>query len=104
MCVQAEDLKYLGFRTAEVPETVYLLFKKAGLLQSQEQLWELKKLEILALPDPLESMTAERREPLDRLCEELESKFSKFVKPGQIIFKTILLAMSKCFVGSPLTC
>lgn len=40
MLLQAEELKYVGFRTLETPETMYLLLKEAKLLQSREELWE----------------------------------------------------------------
>ena len=88
MCVQVYDLEYLGYATAPVPETVYLLFKAAAFLQSRDQLWEAKKLQMLAMPDPLESMEAQGKQRLLSLREELAQVFSKYVQQKQqIVFK-----------------
>jgi len=89
--LQADDLKYLGFVTVEVPETVYLLFKEAKLLQSREELWEIRKNEILAFPDPLLGLSAEERYGFDYFRSELETTFRKYVKPGQIVFRAMPL-------------
>ena len=82
--LQADDLKYLGFATQEVPETVYLMFKEAKLLQSREALWEIRKDEVLALPSP----SAERRHGLEWMRSELTTVFKKHIKPGaEIVFR-----------------
>ena len=91
LILQADDLKYLGFVTVEVPETLYLLFKEAKLLRSREDLWEIRKNEILALPDPLLGLSAEKRVGFDWMRSELETTFRKFVKPGQIVFRAMPL-------------
>lgn len=87
--LQADDLKYLGFRTEEVPETVYLLFKEAELLQSREDMWELRKREILALPDPLKDMSPEQRYGYDWILSEQQTVFKKYIQPGQIEFRAM---------------
>lgn len=89
MCVQAQDLEYLGYATAPVPKAVYLLFKAAKLLQSRDQLWEHKKEQMLAMPDPLLFMAAQPRQGLERLRMELEQVFSKYVQQGQIVFRNM---------------
>lgn len=91
LLLQADDLKYLGFVTVEVPETVYLLCKEAKLLQSCEELWEIRKNEILAYPDPLLGLSTEERYGSDYFWSELETTFRKYVKPGQIVFRAMPL-------------
>lgn len=86
---QVEDLKYLGFVTIEVSQTAYLLFKESGLLPSREQLWEMRKLEILALPDPLANLSAEQRRGFDSIRDEIEKVFKKYIQPGQIEFRAM---------------
>ena len=71
---------------------MYLLFERAGLLQSREQLWEIRKKEILAMPDPLDSIPdkgqrLEAERAFHFMCSELETVFKKYIRPGQIIFK-----------------
>lgn len=83
--MQAGDLAYLGYTIAEVPETAYLLFKRAKLLESREQLWERKKQEMLAMPGVLETPG------LVSLRQELANKFSKYVTTDQIVFKEMPL-------------
>lgn len=85
-------MKYLGFALEEIPETIYLLIKEVNLLQSREQLWEIRKEEILALPDHLASMSAEKRlqaeEAYNFMHSQLETVFKKFFQPGRrIVFK-----------------
>ncbi|KAL0040317.1 hypothetical protein WJX77_003270 [Trebouxia sp. C0004] len=87
----ANDLKSLGFVTVEAPETVYLLFKEAKLLQSREDLWEIRKNKILALPNLLDGMSAEQRIGLDWMQDELLKVFRKCVKPGQNEFRAMPL-------------
>ncbi|DBA84447.1 TPA: hypothetical protein ACH3X1_006080 [Trebouxia sp. C0004] len=88
---KANDLKSLGFVTVEAPETVYLLFKEAKLLQSREDLWEIRKNKILALPNLLDGMSAEQRIGLDWMQDELLKVFRKCVKPGQNEFRAMPL-------------
>ena len=58
------------------------------LLQSRDQLWEAKKLQMLAMPDPLESMEAQAKQSLLNLREELAQVFSKYVRQKeQIVFR-----------------
>lgn len=85
--LQADDLRYLGLETVEVPETAYLLFRKAGLLQSREDLWEIRRQEILAQPDPLQGLLAEKKAGYENLVKELETVCKKHVIPGQICFR-----------------
>lgn len=68
---------------------MYLLFKEAKLLQSREELWEIRKHEILALPDPLASLSAEQRQGFDWMRGELETVFKKDIKQGQIVFRAM---------------
>ncbi len=68
---------------------MYLLFKEAELLQSREELWEVRKHEILALPDPLASLPAEQRQGFDNIRKEVETLFKKYVKCGQIVFRAM---------------
>lgn len=90
--LQAGDIEYLGFGREKISETMYLLFEEAGLLQSREQLWEIKKKEILALPDPLDSILDKRRRlevegAFHFMSHELVTVFKKYIRPGQIVFK-----------------
>lgn len=87
--LQAEDLQYLGFAIQEVSETMYWLFKEAKLLKSREELWQIKKDEILKLPDPLDGLSPEKRGGFDWMRSELETVFKNFVKPGQIKFRAM---------------
>ena len=87
--LQAKDLKYLNFSTIEIPKTLYLMFQDAGMLKSREELWEIRKHQILTeLPDPLAaSLSAEEKDGFEKMRIEVETVCKKYVKEGQIVFR-----------------
>ena len=67
---------------------MYLLFKQAGLLQSQEELWEIRKVEVLAKPDPLAgNLSAEQRQAFESTRDEIAKVFKNYIKQDQIVFR-----------------
>lgn len=96
LCLQAEDLKYLSFQTIEVPETLYLLFKEAKLLQSRGELWEIRKNEILAMPDPLDSLSPEEKQVFETMRSELATVCKKYVNKDQVSEKCLLATHMWC--------
>ena len=89
--VQAEDVRYLGFEAIGVSETMYLLFQMDGLLQSRDELWEVRKEEIRAMPDPLDAsqgeLSADQKQALCSMREELGKVCKKYVTADQIVFR-----------------
>ena len=88
-CLQVDDLKYLGFACEEVPKVVYLLFQRYHLLSSHEEIWERRKQDVLALKDPTLGLQASWRQTFLTIRDELEKVFKKYIKPNQIIFRSM---------------
>ena len=65
------------------------MFRDAELLKSREELWEIRKHQILTeCLDPLAaSLSAEEKEGLEKMRIEVETVCKKYVKEGQVVFR-----------------
>jgi hypothetical protein len=97
----AHEAAYLGISVVEVSEPLFKLFKRNGVMPSQDELWKARADHILALPDPGPTKTSEQLAAMAFLKAELVHLFQQWVRPDQIVFKELPPGNTKVIITLP---